>query len=159
MIIGDRPRELRETKNLSQGDIERRTGLLRCHISRVENGHTVPAMETLEKMAGGRSLIPRNAFGWPILRRSAYLVRFCIPVVSTGAARWSSLQKRLHVNSCLAKDRPECALGEIPGVMRDGDLSSCLGMAPDLMTAGALTVELKAESTKAAYSFAVRKSR
>jgi transcriptional regulator with XRE-family HTH domain len=42
---------LRESKQLSQGDIEKRTGLLRCYISRVENGHTVPAIETLEKMA------------------------------------------------------------------------------------------------------------
>lgn len=51
MIIGDRLRSLREEKKLSQGDIEKRTGLLRCYISRVENGHTVPAIETLEKMA------------------------------------------------------------------------------------------------------------
>jgi transcriptional regulator with XRE-family HTH domain len=51
MLIGDRLRELREQKELSQGDIEHRTGLLRCYISRVENGHTVPAIETLEKMA------------------------------------------------------------------------------------------------------------
>src|ERR1700720_1399523 len=51
MIIGDRLRALREHKNFSQGDIERRTGLLRCYISRVENGHTVPAVETLEKFA------------------------------------------------------------------------------------------------------------
>jgi transcriptional regulator with XRE-family HTH domain len=51
MIIGDRLRELREEKNLSQGDIEKRTGLLRCYISRVENGHTVPAVVTLEKLA------------------------------------------------------------------------------------------------------------
>lgn len=42
---------MRETKKLSQGDIEKRTGLLRCYISRVENGHTVPAIETLEKLA------------------------------------------------------------------------------------------------------------
>ena len=51
MIIGERLRDLREQKKLSQGDIEKRTGLLRCYISRVENGHTVPAIETLEKMA------------------------------------------------------------------------------------------------------------
>jgi transcriptional regulator with XRE-family HTH domain len=51
MIIGDRLRALREEKNLSQGDIEKRTGLFRCYISRVENGHTVPGVETLEKMA------------------------------------------------------------------------------------------------------------
>ena len=51
MVIGSRLKELRESKELSQGDIEKRTGLLRCYISRVENGHTVPAIETLEKMA------------------------------------------------------------------------------------------------------------
>ena len=51
MIVGDRLREMREEKKLSQGDTEKRTGLLRCYISRVENGHTVPAIETLEKMA------------------------------------------------------------------------------------------------------------
>lgn len=51
MVIGDRLRELREAKKMSQGDIEKRTGLLRCYISRVENGHTVPAIETLEKLA------------------------------------------------------------------------------------------------------------
>jgi transcriptional regulator with XRE-family HTH domain len=51
MIIGDRLRTMREEKHFSQGDIEKKTGLLRCYISRVENGHTVPAIETLEKMA------------------------------------------------------------------------------------------------------------
>jgi transcriptional regulator with XRE-family HTH domain len=51
MIIGDRLRALREEKKLSQGDIEKRTGLLRCYISRVECGHTVPAIETIEKFA------------------------------------------------------------------------------------------------------------
>jgi len=51
MVIGERLRALREEKHLSQGDVEKRTGLLRCYISRVENGHTVPAIETLEKLA------------------------------------------------------------------------------------------------------------
>ena len=50
MVIGDRLRTLREQKKLSQGDIETRTGLLRCYISRVENGYTVPSVDTLEKM-------------------------------------------------------------------------------------------------------------
>jgi transcriptional regulator with XRE-family HTH domain len=49
MDVGHRLRSVREEKKLSQGDIEQRTGLLRCYISRVENGHTVPAIETLEK--------------------------------------------------------------------------------------------------------------
>ncbi len=52
MGIGERIKELREQKHMSQGDIEERTGLLRCYISRVENGHTVPSLETLERFAG-----------------------------------------------------------------------------------------------------------
>src|SRR5579872_4211420 len=51
MIIGERLRQLREAKKLSQGEIENRTRLLRCYISRVENGHTIPSVETLEKFA------------------------------------------------------------------------------------------------------------
>jgi transcriptional regulator with XRE-family HTH domain len=51
MIIGNRLRALREEKKLSQGDIEKRTGLVRPYISRVENNHTIPNIETLEKWA------------------------------------------------------------------------------------------------------------
>jgi transcriptional regulator with XRE-family HTH domain len=51
MEIGQKLRKLREQKNLSQGYIERKTGLLRCYVSRVENGFTVPSVETLEKFA------------------------------------------------------------------------------------------------------------
>lgn len=51
MMVGERLRAIRELKGMSQGDIERKTGLFRCYVSRVENGHTVPAIETLEKWA------------------------------------------------------------------------------------------------------------
>ena len=51
MLVGDRIRAIRESKKLSQGDIEKRTGLFRCYTSRVECGHTVPSLETLEKFA------------------------------------------------------------------------------------------------------------
>jgi transcriptional regulator with XRE-family HTH domain len=51
VVIAERLRALREEKKFSQGNIEKRTGLLRFYISRVENGHTVPAVETLEKFA------------------------------------------------------------------------------------------------------------
>jgi transcriptional regulator with XRE-family HTH domain len=51
MLIGERLRAIREAKKLSQGEVEHRTGLLRAYVSRVENGHTVPAVETLEKFA------------------------------------------------------------------------------------------------------------
>lgn len=52
MLIGSRLRQLREQKGMSQGDVEDVTGLMRCYISRVENGHTVPSLETLERFAG-----------------------------------------------------------------------------------------------------------
>ncbi|HYL83352.1 MAG TPA: helix-turn-helix transcriptional regulator [Candidatus Angelobacter sp.] len=51
MIISERLRSVREEKNLSQGEIEKRTGLKRCYISRVENGHTIPTIDTLAKFA------------------------------------------------------------------------------------------------------------
>ena len=51
MEIGRKLRQMREGKNVSQGDVEKRTGLLRCYTSRVENGYTVPSVDTLEKYA------------------------------------------------------------------------------------------------------------
>ena len=51
LMIGERLRTIRESKNLSQGDIEQRTGMMRSYTSRVENGHTVPSIETLAKYA------------------------------------------------------------------------------------------------------------
>jgi transcriptional regulator with XRE-family HTH domain len=51
MVIGERLRALREEKNFTQGEIEKRTGLLRIYVSRVENGHTIPGVETVEKFA------------------------------------------------------------------------------------------------------------
>jgi transcriptional regulator with XRE-family HTH domain len=51
MDVGDRLKQLRELEGVSQGKLEERTGLHRCYISRVENGHTVPSVETLEKFA------------------------------------------------------------------------------------------------------------
>ena len=50
-MIGARLRQLRERKNLSQSDVQNKSGLLRCYLSRLENGHTVPGLETLGKLA------------------------------------------------------------------------------------------------------------
>jgi len=52
MVIGTRLRLLREEKGLSQGDIEKSTGRLRCYISRIEGGHSIPSLETLERLSG-----------------------------------------------------------------------------------------------------------
>ncbi len=58
MDIGKRLRRLREAKRLSQGDIERRSGLMRSYVSRVEGGFTVPSVATLEKWAKALEVQP-----------------------------------------------------------------------------------------------------
>jgi transcriptional regulator with XRE-family HTH domain len=62
MIIGERLKAIRESKNLSQGHIEKRTGLLRCYVSRCENGHTVPSIDTLNKWAGALEISMSELF-------------------------------------------------------------------------------------------------
>jgi transcriptional regulator with XRE-family HTH domain len=84
MVVAERLKALREQKNLSQGDIEKRTGLLCSYISRVENGHTVPAIETLEKMA--RALeVPMYALFYDGEKPPAAL-----PKLKAAASGWGS---------------------------------------------------------------------
>jgi transcriptional regulator with XRE-family HTH domain len=61
MNIGETIRSFRLQKGMSQGDIEKRTGLLRCYLSRVENGHTIPSLDTLAKIASAMD-IPLGQF-------------------------------------------------------------------------------------------------
>jgi transcriptional regulator with XRE-family HTH domain len=56
MNIGDTIRNHRLRKGMSQGDIEKKTGLLRCYLSRVENGHTIPSLDTLSKIASAMEM-------------------------------------------------------------------------------------------------------
>ncbi len=56
MNIGQSIRSYRLQKGMSQGDIEKRTGLLRCYLSRVENGHTIPSLDTLSKIASAMEI-------------------------------------------------------------------------------------------------------
>jgi transcriptional regulator with XRE-family HTH domain len=69
MKIGTTIRGHRLQKGLSQGDIEKRTGLLRCYLSRVENGHTVPSLDTLAKIAGALELPMAQLFADDTLGR------------------------------------------------------------------------------------------
>ena len=64
MNIGETIRNYRLQKGMSQGDIEKRTGLLRCYLSRVENGHTIPSLDTLAKIAGAMEIA-----AFPVLLR------------------------------------------------------------------------------------------
>jgi transcriptional regulator with XRE-family HTH domain len=62
MNIGETIRNFRLQKGMSQGDIEKRTGLLRCYLSRVENGHTIPSLDTLAKIAASMDVPLGNFF-------------------------------------------------------------------------------------------------
>ena len=89
MVIGEKLKTLREQKKMSQGDIEHRTGLLRCYISRVENGHTVPSVDTLEKLA--------RALEVPLYRLftdEAHIKRPNIPLQETPSRAVNSKQDR-----------------------------------------------------------------
>jgi transcriptional regulator with XRE-family HTH domain len=69
MKIGDTIRGYRLQKGYSQGDIEKRTGLLRCYLSRVENGHTIPSLDTLAKIAEALDLPLSQFFAEEALNR------------------------------------------------------------------------------------------
>jgi len=120
MIIGERLRVLREEKRFSQGDIEKRTGLLRCYLSRVENGHTVPSVETLEKMSRALEIplyqlfyegtdVPappkiRKARSWGSGGKDARLLRkFCTLLSRTGE---SDRKLLLHMARKMADQKP-----------------------------------------------------
>jgi len=118
MDIGHRLRSLREQKELSQSDMEKRTGLLRCYISRVENGHTVPAFETLEKWA--------RALEMPL-----YQLMFdgdmppALPLKGDGkgSAEWGSVGKDARFLNKICRSLAE---------MREGDRQLLLSFAQNL---------------------------
>lgn len=64
MMIGERIREIRQAKGLTQRVIQKRTGLMSAYVSRVEHNHTVPSVETLNKFARGLE-VPIYAFFFP----------------------------------------------------------------------------------------------
>jgi transcriptional regulator with XRE-family HTH domain len=99
--IGTTIRTYRLQKGMSQGDIEKRTGLLRCYLSRVENGHTVPSLETLQKIAHALDLQLAQFFAddtiskdMSTLRLSEEEIRF-LTQVQRYAARLSENDRKL----------------------------------------------------------------
>jgi transcriptional regulator with XRE-family HTH domain len=75
MNIGNTIRGYRLQRGMSQGDIEKRTGLLRCYLSRVENGHTVPSLETLQKIARALDLQLAEFFAEEIVSKEMSSLR------------------------------------------------------------------------------------
>ena len=93
MNIGETIRNYRLQRSMSQGDIEKRTGLLRCYLSRVENGHTIPSLDTLAKIAAAMDL-PLSQFfaeGHPNGHKG-------LPQLSDDEVRFLSQIRRYAVN-------------------------------------------------------------
>jgi transcriptional regulator with XRE-family HTH domain len=49
--LGARLRELRHAKGMTLSDIQKRTGIFRCYVSRVELGYIVPQLPMMQKWA------------------------------------------------------------------------------------------------------------
>jgi transcriptional regulator with XRE-family HTH domain len=93
MLIGERIRAIREGKNLSQGDMEKRSGLLRVYVSRIENGHTVPSIETVEKLT--------RALGVPLyqlfyVREKRCEINLLLERTTAHQAEWGTTRKEAH---------------------------------------------------------------
>jgi len=95
MNIGETIRSYRLQKGMSQGDIEKRTGLLRCYLSRVENGHTIPSLDTLAKIAGAMEL-PLAQFFAENAHNDGHLGR--TPQLSDEDVRFLSQVRRYSAN-------------------------------------------------------------
>lgn len=110
MMIGGRLRELRLAKGLSQGDIGKRSGLTRSYISRVEGGHTVPSLATLEKFAKALEIEPSQllsqAYGSHRRPRRNPGPRSSVRA-SDGKKKWQHLLLRNLVTEGYAQDEAE----------------------------------------------------
>ena len=62
MNLGESIRKIRQAKGLSQGEMQKRTGILRSYLSRVENGHTVPSLATLQRLASAMGVALADFF-------------------------------------------------------------------------------------------------
>jgi transcriptional regulator with XRE-family HTH domain len=121
MLIGQRLQELRESKKLSQGDIERRTGLLRCYTSRVENGHTVPSVETLEKYARALEIPLYRLFHEgeePPKKPDLPPVEKAGPLWGTSGKEWSGLRKFAKALRRMDERHRKLLLGLAQGMAR-----------------------------------------
>jgi transcriptional regulator with XRE-family HTH domain len=95
MNIGETIRNFRLQKGMSQGDIEKRTGLLRCYLSRVENGHTIPSLDTLAKIASAMEVPLGHFFAESVAENGA---NKAVPQLTEDEVRFLSQIRRYSPN-------------------------------------------------------------
>ena len=59
-VFGERLRELRLKRKLTQADVAERSGLLQHHISQLENGVGMPTLATILKLAAAIGCKPTD---------------------------------------------------------------------------------------------------
>jgi len=52
-MFGERLKHVRREKGLSQGELADRAGINRSYLSMIENGHSSPTMDVVERLAAG----------------------------------------------------------------------------------------------------------
>lgn len=62
MLLGDRLRALRDTKQTTLRQIAQKSGLPQSFLLRVENGHAVPDMDQLERWAAALDVSVHELF-------------------------------------------------------------------------------------------------
>ena len=115
--IGEVIKTYRSQRGLSQGDIERRTGLLRCYLSRVENGHTVPSLETLAKIAEAMDISLADFFPGTETPRDKETQKM-LGELSQDEIRFLVEIKRGRRPQCRTRRTPTAAIGRL-GSIRD----------------------------------------
>ena len=121
--IGTTIRAYRLQKGLSQGDIEKKTGLLRCYLSRVENGHTVPSLDTLAKIAHALDLPIAQFFASDTLSRQMNTQN-----LSDDELRFLTQLRRYSTN--LNESDRKAASGDGEEVLRDSGAIASAGLSP-----------------------------
>lgn len=59
-MFGERVREKRRARKLTQVQVAERAGMLQHHISRLENGEVMPTLETILKLAAAIGCKPTD---------------------------------------------------------------------------------------------------
>lgn len=62
--VGQNIRKARVGAGMSQNDVQARCGIEKPRLSRYENGHILPTIETIEVLAKALKVAPKTLVGW-----------------------------------------------------------------------------------------------
>ncbi len=137
--FGQRLREARTQAGLSQSELELRSGIPKARLSRYENGHVIPSIQTLERLASALSISEASLLG----DQRAFLEEFCNTLSERGV-RLASKEQGVRLANGLA-DMLE-ALGAVATVEEDHEQVATITLPePDHVASVVPTVSLVGE--------------